>query len=408
MTSATTNHNHKILSNTRILTILYLLIPSIMAMFVGRFTRSNLFLTSFRQRASLQRSLSSTASNHIIALDFDGVICASAEESSASAIRTAQKLWPTVMKSTTENKEQYQQLLQLLQQVRPVVEAGYDGVLLSRYIYDNAIHLQVFSPPELIVENLLDVWNAKFREDLIQYYNIDQYSLIDSFGKIRDEIISHNLSYWVSLNKIYPHILHYLTPTPPTPSSTTKGSLNSHIDLNKDRLYIITTKQERFVRAILDANHLSSVLVKEGRSNSMPLTEKEEDELQRKQLKKFDHHNNIFDLENVYGSKLNVLKELLHQHSEGSSSSGEIVTYPTLHFVEDRYETLINIKKQREEARRRSKDGTTILDHLRLYLVDWGYNTEKQRTLSESDPDITLLSPDRFLQLLNKIQSKDD
>lgn len=125
----------------------------------------------------------------------------------------------------------------------------------------------------------------------------------------------------------------------------------------------------------------------------------------KKQLKKFDHHNNIFDLENIYGSKLNVLKELLHQHSEGSNSA-ESVTYPTLHFVEDRYETLINIKKQREEARRRSKNGTTILDHLRLYLVDWGYNTEKQRTLSESDPDITLLSPDQFLQLLEKIQSK--
>eukprot|EP01040_Poterioochromonas_malhamensis_P017476 gene17476-20098_t len=270
-----------------------------MAMFVGRFTRSNLIFRSVQQQASLQRSVSNTASKHIIALDFDGVICASAEESSASAIRTAQKIWPTVMKSTTENKEQYHQLLHLLQQVRPVVEVGYDGVLLSRYIYDNVIHLQVFSPPELIVKNLLDVWNVKFREDLIQYYNIDQYSLTDSFGKTRDEIISNNLSYWVSLNKIYPHILHHLTPTPIPPSSDSK---NSPITLNKDRLYIITTKQERFVRAILDGNHLSSVLIKEGRSNSIPLTEKEEDELQKKQLKKFDHHNNIFDLENIYGS----------------------------------------------------------------------------------------------------------
>eukprot|EP01040_Poterioochromonas_malhamensis_P015195 gene15195-16965_t len=269
-----------------------------MAMFLGRFTRSNLMFRSV-QRASLQRSVSSIASKHIIALDFDGVICASAEESSASAIRTAQKLWPNVMKSTTENKEQYHQLLHLLQQVRPVVEVGYDGVLLSRYIYDNVIHLQVFSPPELIVKNLLDVWNVKFREDLIQYYNIDQYSLTDSFGKTRDEIMSNNLSYWVSLNKIYPHILHHLTPTPTPPSS---DSNNSPIVLNKDRLYIITTKQERFVRAILDGNHLSSVLIKEGRSNSIPLTEKEEDELHRKQLKKFDHHNNIFDLENIYGS----------------------------------------------------------------------------------------------------------
>lgn len=175
MTSPTTNHIYnKILSNTRILTILYLLLPTVMAMFVGRFTRSNLIFRSVQQQASLQRSVSNTASKHIIALDFDGVICASAEESSASAIRTAQKIWPTVMKSTTENKEQYHQLLHLLQQVRPVVEVGYDGVLLSRYIYDNVIHLQVFSPPELIVKNLLDVWNVKFREDLIQYYNIDQ------------------------------------------------------------------------------------------------------------------------------------------------------------------------------------------------------------------------------------------
>ena len=37
----------------------------------------------------------------------------------------------------------------------------------------------------------------------------------------------------------------------------------------------------------------------------------------------------------------------------------------------------------------------------KLYLVDWGYNTDAERRRAADDPRITLLSKDDFLALTN-------
>ena len=54
-----------------------------------------------------------------------------------------------------------------------------------------------------------------------------------------------------------------------------------------------------------------------------------------------------------------------------SSSSKSVLS---MHFIEDRMETLLAVAS------------VPTLDHVKLYLVDWGYNTseEKQKALQHS------------------------
>ena len=56
-----------------------------------------------------------------------------------------------------------------------------------------------------------------------------------------------------------------------------------------------------------------------------------------------------------------------------------------IHFVEDRFETLIAVMK------------IPALDDIQLYLVDWGYNTEEQREEAKRlSPRIKLINGDEF------------
>ena len=120
----------------------------------------------------------------------------------------------------------------------------------------------------------------------------------------------------------------------------------------KDNVCIITTKQGRFVQAILQENSLPCPTL-----------------------------DRLYDLDNPYGKKPEVLKALLNE-SPGSE----------IHFVEDRMETLLAVTQCEE------------LSNVRLYLVAWGYNTEEERIKAELHPRITLLkSATEFENSLNKI-----
>ena len=50
-----------------------------------------------------------------------------------------------------------------------------------------------------------------------------------------------------------------------------------------------------------------------------------------------------------------------------------------IHFIEDRMETLLAVAS------------VPSLSHVRLYLVDWGYNTEKERQLALNHERIQLI-----------------
>lgn len=106
---------------------------------------------------------------------------------------------------------------------------------------------------------------------------------------------------------------------------------------------IITTKEGRFVKALLQQQNVQ-----------MP-----EQGIIGKESKR---------------PKYEILRELL----------GQAGTPVSLWFVEDRLKTLQVVQQQPD------------LNLVRLFLADWGYNTEAERLAADNDPRIQLLSLSRF------------
>jgi phosphoglycolate phosphatase-like HAD superfamily hydrolase len=114
-----------------------------------------------------------------------------------------------------------------------------------------------------------------------------------------------------------------------------------------DPVFILTTKQKRFVSTLLHS-----------RGIRLPA----------------DH---IFGLD-AGKSKENVLEQL----SRRSEFDGG-----RFHLVEDRLQTLIRVSGRRS------------LDHILLYLADWGYNTPRDREQAKSIPRITIWNSSDFLDV---------
>lgn len=263
----------------------------------------------------------------VFAFDFDGVICASAKESSHTAILTAKNIWPQLL---LDSKESY--IISALQQLRPVIETGYETVLLTRKIYIDSVNFnQVMSENKVntYLQNLIDIWSPEFRDKLLVDFGISKEQLILEFSKTRDRQISSDIKLWASRNSIYPSMLDIFP-------------------LKNKKNIIITTKQKRYVQAILNHYHIEC-----------------------------PHEDDIFDLDNPYGSKSKVLLEVCKRFPESK-----------IHFIEDRYETLLQI------------DACKGLENVSLYLADWGYNTEKQKVEAAAHDRILLVDPLKFINLL--------
>lgn len=108
-----------------------------------------------RQRSSKSRMSSLKAiydvnRRNILALDFDGVVCASSVESSFSSIIAAEKFWPEacrIMKTrdvkssyspieTEAQDSTFRMVRSAVNELRPIVETGFENMLLVRAILE--------------------------------------------------------------------------------------------------------------------------------------------------------------------------------------------------------------------------------------------------------------------------------
>ena len=110
------------------------------------------------------------------------------------------------------------------------------------------------------------------------------------------------------------------------------------------QLYIVTTKEGRFVKQLLQQEGV----------NLPP--------------------ENIFGKE-VKRPKYETLRELIEKANTQNVS---------LWFVEDRLKTLQLVQQQSD------------LNHVQLFLADWGYNTQPEREAGKNDPRIQLISLSHF------------
>ena len=157
----------------------------------------------------------------IYALDFDGVICDSAIETAITGWKVARILWPDMPVEPPAD------LLDLFKQVRPVMETGYEAILIIRLLYMGV-------EPQALLTNFSVSIIA-----IIENEQLDVRQLKKLFGETRDAWIKNNLKEWIDMNPLF------------------EGIANKLSQIDTEACYIITTKQERFVSQILTANNIS-------------------------------------------------------------------------------------------------------------------------------------------------------
>jgi phosphoglycolate phosphatase-like HAD superfamily hydrolase len=229
------------------------------------------------------------AKKKLYALDFDGVICDSAVETGITGWKVASQLWQDMPAETPAD------IINQFRQVRPVMETGYEAILIIRLLFEG-IH----------AENLLNDFSGSINTLIDrEILTVDEFKAL--FGETRDHWIERDLDEWVRMNPLFDSIASKLK------------------QLDPKQCYIITTKQERFVSHILDANKLT-----------LPPEQ-------------------IFGLDRKL-SKQQVLADLLTLYPEH-----------TILFVEDRLPTLKNVIDDQRLA------------EIELFFADWGYNTQQDK-----------------------------
>lgn len=220
----------------------------------------------------------------VYALDFDGVICDSAVETGVTGWKAAQTIWQDMPTDIPP------EMVAQFRLIRPIIETGYEAILAMRLLY-------LGNTTEAVYRD----YAANFQA-LMQDADITVDELKHRFGAIRDMWIADDLADWVAMNPLFPAIADKLQ------------SL-SH------EWYVITTKQERFVKEILQANGI---------------------ELDDERIFGLDRNK----------TKTEILTLLLQQQPTAD-----------IRFVEDRLPTLLNVQKE-----------PTLAD-VQLIFALWGYNT---------------------------------
>ncbi|CAN1157363.1 hypothetical protein LINPERHAP2_LOCUS21520 [Linum perenne] len=168
----------------------------------------------------------------LYALDFDGVLCDSCGESSISAVKAAKVRWPDLFSGVDSAAEEW--IVAQMHTVRPIVETGYETLLLVRLLLEMRIpSVRTSSVAEgLAVEGILEGWSKIKPVIMEEWGEQNRDDLIDLFGKVRDEWMDNDLTTWIGANRFYPGVPEALK----FASST---------------IYIVTTKQGRFADALL-------------------------------------------------------------------------------------------------------------------------------------------------------------
>ncbi|WP_404786828.1 HAD family hydrolase [Altericista sp. CCNU0014] len=230
-----------------------------------------------------------------LALDFDGVICNGLREYFQTSLRAYRQIWPHTAEDCPPTWEA------TFGRLRPVVETGWEMPLVLRALDRGWAEADI----------LLD-WPA-IRSQLLLQEDLDWREIGYQVDSLRDRWIESDLESWLALHCFYPGVV---------------AQLDRWISA-KLPIFIITTKESRFVKALLFQAGIA-----------LP-----SDALYGKDCKQ---------------SKAETLRQL--------KARG----FGNLWFVEDRLATLTAIQTQPDLA------------SVTLFLADWGYNTKAERQRATS------------------------
>lgn len=247
----------------------------------------------------------------VLCLDFDGVLCDSAPETALSGWKAGAALWKGWSGPMPA------ELKQGFLRVRPVLETGYEVLLLLRLLREG------MSPYE-VLERF-----GELRAAALAATGRTPAELVDAFGAARDRWIAADLNGWLGVQGFFPGL-----------AACVRRVLARGIPV-----FILTTKQERFARLLLERH---DVRIPQPR---------------------------VFGLESGR-PKTETLAEVCSRPEFRDAR---------IHFVEDRLKALEAVTAVPE------------LLHVRLYLADWGYNTKQDRNRARENARITVLNRDEFL-----------
>lgn len=199
---------------------------------VSSFLASSRCPTSFRL-AQNRRITINLSMSLVFALDFDGVLCDSVNESSVTAFRAAKSVWPSLHVPTDESETPVQELLSAMRKVRPVIETGFENVLLAR------LAAEANDVEKDFVQPILDGW-PDIRKQVMADWAVEKEKLVDVFGATRDQWIDKDIDAWIQTNAMFPQVVDAVN--------------NATGDV-----YIITTKQRRFCLLLLERYGITNV-----------------------------------------------------------------------------------------------------------------------------------------------------
>ena len=241
-------------------------------------------------------------SDRLIALDFDGVICNGLREYFQTSWRVYSQLWKIPPHIPSE------ELAKTFYRLRSVVETGWEMPLVLHALESG-----------LSESDILRDW-SNLALDLLRTSKIDAKSIGALVDKTRDRWIVEDFSDWLSYQTFYSGMIEYLK--------------------SCDRFVIISTKEGRFIRALLQPCGI----------------ELQDDQLYGKERQQPKHE---------------ILRALKPDYSH-------------ITFIEDRYKTLQTVSKQPD------------LGDIDLLLADWGYNLESEREAARKSDRIQLVSLTEF------------
>ncbi|MGL5834768.1 MAG: HAD family hydrolase [Waterburya sp.] len=241
----------------------------------------------------------------ILALDFDGVICNGLLEYFATTQRAYQQIW---------QQKAGDSFAPIFYRLRPVIETGWEMPILLRALVLGISEAEILSNFQAIARHI------------IEQEGLAKQAVVKQLDGVRDEWIQHNLATWLNLHSFYPGVIEQLGKI-----------INSPI-----KLYIVTTKEGRFVKQLLQQQDID-----------LPAAQ-----IIGKECKR---------------PKYETLRILRDRHQE----PGEKIK---MTFVEDRLQALQEVVQQDD------------LQFVQLYLADWGYNLEGDRLITSQDGRIKLLS----------------
>jgi phosphoglycolate phosphatase-like HAD superfamily hydrolase len=270
----------------------------------------------------------------LIALDFDGVICHSAPEMGSSCFDVATDLVADKISMCSEQRTAF---LEFFETVRPFLEVGYQGILVALWFISPSIRETVPLPTanvgpawEEFLSAVISKVAARYPENFPAEGRYDA-ALTAMLGKRRDALLSADPLEWVKLNPLYDGIPELLLRI---------------LSDERNLVSIVSTKQTRFIHAILDHARI-----------------------------KIDP-TFIFGLE--AGRKESVIESLLESHTPDYS-----------YFIEDRIETL------RRFAQNPRFNG------LILVFATWGYATPNQQSTVHEDSRIIPVTRISFAEMLS-------